>query len=96
MSDYGHCPRCGSLLRGYTTTAGFTPEPHVCMTLTTHPDRRDVEIARLREALEWYANPENTEWQKDGFGGLTSNVMDDGGGVARVALNPEVDHDMEP
>jgi hypothetical protein len=67
--DYGHCPRCGSRVRGYTNSSGFIPEPHVCMTLTTHPDQRDAEIARLREALEWYADlvvrieSKLTEWR---------------------------------
>ena len=55
-------------------------------------DLAETEITRLREALQWYADPENTAWQKDGFGGSTSNVMDDDGEVARAALE-EADHD---
>ena len=46
---------------------------------------KDAEIARLREALEWYADPELYDFQS----GCDCDLCRDTGAPARAALGPE-------
>lgn len=56
-------------------------------TAPAKPDARDVEIARLREALAWYADPNNHQ-SSAGFvhDGCDTPVNDDAGSLAFQAL----------
>jgi len=49
-------------------------------------DEAEAEIAELREALEWYADPANTTPKKDGFGGTITECECDEGQRARAVL----------
>ena len=85
VMEYGNCPLCGKWTSGYRDTGGFVAsKEHICAECKLLEAEAKLKVAI--EALEWYADPETTRPQKDGFGGTLTDAEIDGGERALEAL----------
>lgn len=59
MTEWKECPRCGQIVPGTITTAGWTPDPHNCAPVIRIADW-EFSMARLTSNPDTEA-PEHSE-----------------------------------